>query len=340
MHSQLFTNDPRVSGWAYGFWEMELNNQSIIGHGGDTILFHTLLQLIPKDNLGIFISMNELASEPASVELLQAFMDHYYPVLPASVRTAIPEFEKNASRFTGSYRSARSAYSNFEKVSSLFGQVQVYPGPNNTLITSHPAWGQQQWVEVAPLSFRPADGVPSPSLFSDGLVFGEDGQGDISHLFYLNNPTTAYEKVAWYDGTNFNYVLLGSCIILFLSTLLWPMGSLFNRCRGKTEGPARAARWLAGGASILNLLFLTGLVAMSAIASMSLIYSTPAYLIALAMVAIIAAMMAVVAVAFAASAWRKGYWSIAGRLHYTLVVAAGLAFIWWLQNWNLLGFKF
>ncbi len=48
MHSQLFTNDPRVSGWAYGFWEMELNNQSIIGHGGDTILFHTLLQLTPR----------------------------------------------------------------------------------------------------------------------------------------------------------------------------------------------------------------------------------------------------------------------------------------------------
>lgn len=39
MHSELFTNDPKVSGWTYGLWEMRLNNQSIIGHGGDSILF-------------------------------------------------------------------------------------------------------------------------------------------------------------------------------------------------------------------------------------------------------------------------------------------------------------
>lgn len=341
MHSQLFTNDPKVSGWGYGFWEMRLNNQSIIGHGGDTILFHTLLQLIPESDLGIFISCNEQGSEPAGLELLQAFMDHYYPVPPPPVHTAIPEFAENASRFTGSYRSARSAYSNFEKVSSLFGQVQVYPGPNNTLMTSQPAFGRQQWVEVEPLSFRPTDSVPSPSLLFDGLVFGEDGKGSITHLFYVNNPTTAYEKVDWYDGANFNYLLLGSCIIIFLSTLLWPMGRLFNRCRALTERAARrAARWLAGGASILYLLFLTGLVVASGIDAMSMIYSTPWYLMALALIAIIAAIMAIAAAVLAVQAWRKGYWSIWGRLHYTLVVAAGLAFIWWLYNWNLLGFKF
>lgn len=73
MHSQLFTNDPRVSGWTYGFWEMKLNNRSIIGHGGDTILFHNLLELVPDDNLGTIVSYNEQSSEPVGVELLQAF---------------------------------------------------------------------------------------------------------------------------------------------------------------------------------------------------------------------------------------------------------------------------
>ena len=91
---------------------------------------------------------------------------------------------------------------------------------------------------------------------------------------------------------------------------------------------------------MLDLLFLIGLVAMSAIAQMSLIYSTPTSLIALAMVAIIAAIMALASVAFTALAWKNGYWGMAGRLHYTLVVIAQLDFIWWLNNWNLLGFKF
>jgi hypothetical protein len=113
MHSQLFTNDPKVRGWTYGFWEMRLNNQSIIGHGGDTILFHTLLELLPEHNLGIFVSYNERSSEPAGVELLQAFMDRYYPVQPSQVPNPLSGFEKNANKFEGSYRSTRSAYMNY-----------------------------------------------------------------------------------------------------------------------------------------------------------------------------------------------------------------------------------
>ncbi len=340
MHSQLFTNDPKVSGWTYGFWEMRLNNQSTIGHGGDTILFHTILALLPEHNLGIFISLNEQASEPAGSELLQAFMDHYYPVPPLPEPKSISGFEKNASKFAGSYRPTRSAYTNFEKIGSLFQEVQVYPGPNSTLMTSQPALGQGQWVEVAPLVFRPANGTSSPLPLSDGLVFDEDSQGNINHFFYVNNPTTAYEKVAWYDDANFNYTILGACILLFLSTLIWPIGQLFNRCPAKPERLTKAARWIAGGASMLNLLFMIGLITMSSIVLTILIYSIPSLLIALLTIAIIAAIMALASAAFAALAWKNGYWSIAGRLHFTSVVIALLAFIWWLNNWNLLGFRF
>lgn len=339
MHSQLFTNDPKVSGWTYGFWEMRLNNQSIIGHGGDTILFHTLLQLLPEHNLGIFISLNEQASEPAGGEILQAFMDHYYPVPPPPEQKSIPGFENNSSKFAGSYRPARSAYTNFEKIGALFQEVQVYSGQNSTLMTSQPGIGQEQWVEVAPLVFRPSNSTSLALPLFGGPVFGEDSQGNINHLFYVNNPTTAYEKVAWYDDANFNYALLGVCILLFLSTLIWPMGLIFNRCPAKLERLARAGRWLAGGASMLNLLFMIGLAGLSADAIMLLIYSISPLLIALLAIAIISAIMAIASAAFTALAWKNGYWSIAGRLHFTLVVIALLAFVWWLNNWNLLGFK-
>lgn len=340
MHSQLFTNDPGVSGWTYGFWEMRLNNQSIIGHGGDTLLFHTLLELLPEQNVGIFISLNEEASEPAGVELLQAFMDHYYPVPSPSMPKAISGSVSNASKFAGGYRPTRSAYTNFEKIGSLSQQVQVSSGYNSTLATSMPGIGQVDWVEVAPLVFRPANGTQSPLPFSDGLVFGEDSHGNINHFFYMNNPTTAFEKVAWYEDANFNYVLLGGCIILFLSTLIWPIGFLFNRCPVKSSTLAKAARWLAGGASMLNLSFAIGLIAVSSISLTSLIYSIPTSLIALLMIAIIAAIMALASIAFTALAWKNGFWGVAERLHYTLVVISLLVFIWWLNNWNLLGFKF
>ncbi len=369
MHSQLFTNDPKVNGMAYGFWEARLNNQSMIMHGGDTILFHTLLVLLPESHLGFFISSNEQSSEPAIYELLQAFMDHYYPVPPQPVPRAIPGFDENASKFEGSYRMTRSAYTNFEKVGSLFQETRVSIGPNSTLIISQPLQGSEQWVEVAPLVFRPADGLPS----QDSLVFGEDsqGQGRINHLFNVNNPTTAYEQVAWYEEASFNFALLGACILLFLSTLIWPAGFILNRYSTKSKSmkpsgempsqqpssqqqpnqqlnqqlsprPGNAARWIAGGSSMLNLLFLLGLLSMllASPTEAEFIYTIPPWLTALLAIALIAAFLSLGSIVFAALAWMKGYWSLPDRLHYTLVVLALLSFVWWLNNWNLLGFKF
>jgi hypothetical protein len=330
---------------AYGFWEMNQHNPRAIGHGGDTILFHTLLVLIPESNLGLFISANEQSGEPAVYELLQTFMDHYYPVPPSPVLEPIPGFEENISQFSGSYRPTRSAYTNFEKVSVLFQEIQVSPSPgsNSTLSMSQLAQGPEQWVEVEPLVFSPADGLPS----QDGRVFGKDSQGQINHLFLKLNPTTAYEKVAWYDDVNFNFTLLGACILLFLSTLIWPIGLILNRYAAKPVNPnhagrrpAQAARWLAGGSSMLNLLFLIGLLSMflASPTEAEFIYTIPPWLTALMAIALIAAVLALGSAAFAILAWKDGYWSLTGRVHYSLVVLALLAFIWWLNNWNLLGF--
>lgn len=91
---------------------------------------------------------------------------------------------------------------------------------------------------------------------------------------------------------------------------------------------------------MLDLLFMAGLVALSAVAPMSIIYGIPSSLSALLAIAIVAAVLVLSSTALVVLAWKDSYWSIAGRVHYTLVVLALLAFIWWLNNWNLLGFRF
>jgi hypothetical protein len=350
MHSRLFSNDPKVSGMAYGFYEMVLNNQSMILHGGDTILFHTQLVLLPESNLGLFVSYNSPSGdsgEQAGRDLLQAFMDHYYPL--AAIDTDMPQSisgsGENLTHFVGSYRPARSAFTTFEKAGTLFSQVKVSAGPNGTLSIAQPGQAAKQWIEVEPSVFWPADGM-SDKASSERLVFGKDGQGEIDYLFFENNPTTAYEKVPWYEEAGFSFGILAVCILLFLSTLIWLLGSIFNRCPSKPERPvkqqrmARAARWLAGGAGMLNLLFLIGLISVASVSLTSeLIYSTPASLIALLTIPPFTAVLALASVAFCALGWKNSYWSLTGRIHYTSVVLALLTFIWWLNNWNLLGYK-
>ncbi len=36
-------------------------------------------------------------------------------------------------------------------------------------------------------------------------------------------------------------------------------------------------------------------------------------------------------------AWKDGFWSLLGRVHFTLVAAAAAGFIWLLASWGLLG---
>jgi hypothetical protein len=43
---------------------------------------------------------------------------------------------------------------------------------------------------------------------------------------------------------------------------------------------------------------------------------------------------------FAFLAWTKKYWTVYGRLHYSLILLSGLVFLWLLNFWNLLGWKF
>jgi hypothetical protein len=55
-------------------------------------------------------------------------MDHYNPVQPPFVHKPIPGFEKNSSKFAGSFQPTRNAYTNFEMVGALLQEVKVHPG--------------------------------------------------------------------------------------------------------------------------------------------------------------------------------------------------------------------
>ena len=83
-----------------------------------------------------------------------------------------------------------------------------------------------------------------------------------------------------------------------------------------------------------------GLVIVSSIDQMEIIYGIPSSLKDLFTIPLIAAFLALASSGFAILAWKNSYWSLLARIHYTLVTLALLAFIWWLNNWNLLGYKF
>jgi hypothetical protein len=136
--------------------------------------------------------------------------------------------------------------------------------------------------------------------------------------------------------------LLAICGILFLSSLRWPLSAILRKlCKSKTEEaqPPKTARWIAGTMSVLYLIFVIGLF-LSIQDEMALMFGIPLQVKILLALPLLCALLTLFAIIFMAIAWGKKYWTWCARLHYTLVVLASLATLWFLNYWNLLGYKF
>jgi CubicO group peptidase (beta-lactamase class C family) len=345
MHTQLFTNDPRVNGNAHGFWEMNLNSLRILYHHGVTSSFASFLFLLPQQNIGLFVSYNSLGGQDAEVRLLRTFLDRYYPI----TNPAPPNFSQQAGRFAGSYRATRMAYTTFEKAAAIFSQVDVVANSDGTLLLNG-LGNQSKWVQVEPGVFRLSGGQRYDAYRlsgvqpNDTLVFGEDAQGHVTYMFINNLPEQAFEKVPWYENVSFTLSLIVACLAFFMSMLIFlPIRFLMDRRKGeKKRVSSRWARWgrgLSGIFSLLNLLFFVGIL-MGLGNTIPFLFGVPLFFTVVLSIGLAASALGVVSVVFVVLAWKQRYWSLAGRLHYTLVTLACLAFIWFLSNWNLLGFRF
>ena len=325
MQQRLFTHDERLWGWTYGFVDQTKNGQRIIMHSGESDLFKSLLVLLPDQNVGLFVSTNSPGGETLRNLLFEAFMDRYYPM---ELQPLLPpaDFAERATRFTGSYLLNRHSYTTWEKVIGLFVflPISISAADDGTLIV-----GAQRFVETEPLVFRAVDG-------DTVLIFREDAQGNIKYAFL---DIRAFEKQAWYEVPLVHYVLFATCMLLFISVIIAaPIGSFVNRSRTDRQPQprlARAARWVLGGAAVLSLAF----VALFVIATPNakVLTGEASLLNVLGFISIPLAVLAIGAIVFTVLAWKNHYWDIAGRVYYTLVMLAAVAFVWFLNYWNLLG---
>jgi hypothetical protein len=169
------------------------------------------------------------------------------------------------------------------------------------------------------------------------LAFRADTHGQITYMFKGNLPIYGYAKLDWYEALPMQYGLLAGCVVLFLSALvIWPIGWLITRRKaGPQARGAILARWLVWSICAINILFMILFVV--SLQDLAL-FPTALTKVALGL-ALAAAVLTVVAVAGTALAWRRSYWGVIGRAHYTLVTLGALAFIGFLNYWNLLGFR-
>jgi hypothetical protein len=129
-------------------------------------------------------------------------------------------------------------------------------------------------------------------------------------------------------------------VLLFISVLITtPVQAIINRRRGADPRPAsRTARWILVAISVLNLVFLCGML--FGYHPPTVLHGVAPSIKLLLTTTVMSALLTAAALVYIVLAWKDRYWGIAFRAYYTLVTAAALAFVWFLNQWNLLGWQF
>ncbi len=324
MHGRVFGHDPRIPGFAYGFYEQSSHGLRIIGHGGDTQWFHSNLALIPSENVGVFVSFNTDRGGALTEPFTDAFLDHYYPTPePWIASTATPE---QLRRFAGQYLGNRMNYSTFLKALSLPGAASITVADSGALLAN---------LGGSPIRLVPVDSL----LFRDEngdvrVAFRADSEGRITHAFVSDDPTSALVKMTGAGAPRFHLFILGLGVAVFALTIIAAVIRVFTR-RGVARLPDRTILVAMALAFLLTAVAAT----MVKVNVTSLLHNELGGVKIVLLFPVIGAVLAVVALVAMVRQWRSGAGTLLARARYTFVVLVAVAVVWSLNSWNFLGWR-
>ena len=342
MHAPERQYVPPLNGMALGFYHEDRNGHVIIGHGGDTVAFHSDLHLLLNDGVGMFISMNSAGKgglvQNVRQNLLSGFMDRYYPAAQPILPTA-PTAKADAALMQGTYWSSRRVDSGFLRLLGLLGQVKVAANKDGTLVVSafkDDSGAPLVWREVGPFIWKDASGKHTlAAVVKDGKVtgFGED---DLAAIMVFQ-PVPFAANAAW------SLPLLGGMVgVMLLMLALWPIQALVRRrygrafpLSGRTAQLYRAARI----AALADLLALGGFVAIAQAAGTKLaLFDDPldVWLRLLQLLCLVGVVGAGLSVWNAVRVWTEGGRSWWAKTSVTVTMLALVAFVWFVFTLQLI----
>ena len=317
-----YAHDPRLNRMLYGIYEQNSHGETLVGHAGDTLAFHSLLLLCPALDLGVFVSYNSGGGEKARSELIDALLDRLYG-RPNLHRDAAKGFV--AERYDGYYSSLRAPSSGHDKIASLLGTLRVAADADGYLWLSS-AGGTRRFVKVDDNLFAEDEGT-------ERLAFQVDGDR-ASHLYFDSMPMIDFARVAP-SGNPLLHIalLLGVLLIGAAAWLVWPISSWRHRDRIGLRGETSATLL-----ALLNAALIIGFVVVigrELAHARDLAFGLPKPFEDALWVPIALVPLLLLQLLYAARALVGGFWWAARLTHYTLLTVAAIAFVVWALYWHL-----
>ena len=338
MYTRTLILDEAANAMCLGFYEENRNGLRIIGHGGDTVAFHSDSHLIHEKNVAFFISQNSGGKGEFSLRsaVWEQFLDRYFPSpLNSNVK---PEGGKNAKAVSGNYQLSRRSDSFFRLAYALLQSKVTPDGEDKIIIPDLKDLNgkPKKWREIRPFVFQEVDG-------QDILVFKDKNE---TKRLIISYPFMVFDRVSSLKSSMVVLVLIGFMLTIFLLTLiLWPVAAIIRRRYAvrldRTPQENRRRRLIRLVCAIdLLLLIVYGLFVAEGFESISALTSKNDVIInVFQAIAVLAAIASLYVIYLALKAWSNPARRFWGRLHDTAIAISCIIFVWVLFFGHLLDFS-
>ena len=334
MHSRLFGPVEGLPGMAHGFIEVWHNGHRFVGHGGDTIAFHSDLAIDPDRGFGFYVSFNAPDGGRARDVVTRAVLNYFYPEADPAETAPPPEgTAERVANIVGAYRANRRSFTKLEAVAAMAADLPIVPGNEDRIVLAVPLFGGE-YEEVEPYLFREVNGRGM-------LAFETDASGAVVRAL-PGMPIVAFDKLAWYETAGNHQTVIA---LALLAALFVIVNAVRNRAAIRTaSGTEARATWTLLGLSLVNLLFVLGFAAVFAGAvgdPISAMFDfPPAGTGVLLLLPVAGVLLTLATLVFAVLLWVRGTWNRAKRLRYAYVTAVNVLFVLVLNHWNLIGWNY
>jgi CubicO group peptidase (beta-lactamase class C family) len=339
MHSRLYGTDERLNAMAYGFYEESRNGKRIIGHGGDTVFFHSDLHLVLDENVGFFVSYNSAGKGDISPRgiLFESFLDRYFPFTPAA-GTKVENAAADGKEISGFYKSSRRFDSSFLSLTTPLGEPKVSANADGSISVDPlkgPNGALKKFEEIGPFLYREIHG-------QDQIGFKKDAAGNWQ--FQLDYPFFIFQKVGLLQSKTFNVVVLSFGLgVVGLTILLWPVAAIVRKHYEKplnyTPSDKRRRLLVRLVCILLLIFYVAWMSALSLADDPKGINGLPPWIIIFGILGVISAIGSLLVCVNAFRSVREPSRWLWTKLHDLALAVACLGLIWLALAWHLMNFN-
>ena len=334
MKTPLLTHAKGMNPTLHGFLDTSPQHVRVIGHGGNTFLFHSQLALFPEHDTGLFVSFSGSDAALAYDQVMKHFIQRFFPD-QEEAPPAIELDKEYLEGFAGTYLSNRRPHSDILKVIGLTNRVEVKVEGNKLLYTDF--FGNSHLMPaIDSTTFR----IPEKNT----LVGFARAPGEKAQQLYMSDyPIMAAERPGrLYNAGLHIFILVVTLTCILYILIVWPWLYFARRLYDKkprTRKPlpvfSRTVAWVT---SLFLLLFY--LLVFMAAGGEEIIFGIPPGIRIGLFFPLAAIPFILLMLASNVYIWKQPQTKNLSRLFYSLTTLVFILAFWQLYFFNMLGWQY